>query len=261
MGLPQEFFAFFLKQVRSSIFALFIFLMLAISHFVPTIPRYDFLLISCLALQTYMVKSGMESRKELGIVCGFHVVGLMLELYKVRHGSWTYPEFAFSKVGGVPLYSGFMYASVASYILQATRVFNLQFHKMPKTYWAGFCIFLVYLQFFAGAVIGDQRLIVSLVLTGLFWPAKVNFDCRLRTFTMPLTFAFFLIGSCIYAGENIATFLGAWAYPHQLDGWELVHPTKIVSWTLMATVGFVMLWSTKTLESRAHRLSESKLFA
>lgn len=35
--------------------------------------------------------------------------------------SWAYPEAAWSKIAGVPLYSGFMYASVACYLCQTWR--------------------------------------------------------------------------------------------------------------------------------------------
>lgn len=261
MELAREFATFLTKQFRATVFAWFIFAMLAVSYFIPYIPRYDFMLLTCLAMQFYMFNSGMESKKEVLIITGFHLVGLILELVKVRHGSWVYPEFAYTKFKGVPLYSGFMYASVASYILQANRIFGLEFKRMPKVYWASIVVALVYLNFFAAKIIGDQRLLISAVLFMLFWPAKVTFKCDQKTFQMPLTISFVLIGCCIYAGENIATFLGAWAYPHQLDGWEFVKPTKLMSWILMTTVGFVMLWALKTLDSRVQLRSESTLVA
>ena len=49
-----------------------------------------------------------------------------MELFKVHKGSWSYPEEAYTKFFGVPLYSGFMYASVASYMCQAWHWFNLK---------------------------------------------------------------------------------------------------------------------------------------
>ena len=51
-------------------------------------------------------------------------------------GSWSYPEEAFSKIFGVPLYSGFMYASVASYICQSWRRLDLQIYDWPKPFLA-----------------------------------------------------------------------------------------------------------------------------
>jgi uncharacterized membrane protein YoaT (DUF817 family) len=61
-----------------------------------------------------MVYLKLETIDELKVICLFHIIGLILELYKVHMGSWSYPEEGWSKIQGVPLYSGFMYASVAS---------------------------------------------------------------------------------------------------------------------------------------------------
>lgn len=239
----REFGAFVWKQVQASIFAFFIFAMLAISHFVPFIPRYDFMLITCLAMQVYMVRSGLETKRELVAVSVFHLVGLALELYKVRHGSWSYPEFAYTKFGGVPLYSGFMYASVASYIFQAYRVFDLEFTKTPKKSWALIGVGLIYLNFFTNQVLGDQRIWLILCLLALFVPSVAHFTCAKGRFRMPLAVSFGLIGFFVWVGENVCTFLGAWVYPNQVDGWELVHASKIGSWSMMVMVAFVIIWT------------------
>ncbi len=39
-----------------------------------------------------MYRSGLETRDEIKVICVFHFIGLLLELYKVRMGSWSYPE-------------------------------------------------------------------------------------------------------------------------------------------------------------------------
>ena len=57
-----------------------------------------------------------------------------MELFKVHKGSWSYPEEAYTKFFGVPLYSGFMYASVASYMCQAWHWFNLKIDKQPNQF-------------------------------------------------------------------------------------------------------------------------------
>lgn len=49
----------------------------------------------------------------------FHLIGLALEIFKVHMGSWSYPEEGYVKIFGVPLYSGFMYASVAKLSLSS----------------------------------------------------------------------------------------------------------------------------------------------
>ncbi|MCK9912445.1 DUF817 domain-containing protein, partial [Microbacteriaceae bacterium K1510] len=61
------------------------------------------------------------------------LIGLALEIYKVKMGSWGYPEAAYSKIFGVPLYSGFMYASVASYLCQAWRRLSISIEGWPSS--------------------------------------------------------------------------------------------------------------------------------
>ncbi len=123
-----DLFYFGYHQALSCIFPVVIFATLALSKIIsiPGIPRYDFILLICLITQYLMLKTNLESFKEWKVICIFHVIGLLLEVYKVYLGSWSYPEKAWSKVLGVPLYSGFMYASVTSYICQAWRRFHLK---------------------------------------------------------------------------------------------------------------------------------------
>ena len=241
----REFWAFFVKQVQASIFALFIFAMLLVSHWQHVLPRYDFMLVTCLGLQVFMWKRGLETKKEVATICIFHLVGLMLELYKVRHGSWAYPEFAYAKYAGVPFYSGFMYAGVASYIFQAYRVFDLEFTRMPKKWLALLGVVLVYLNFFTAHWLGDNRIWLSLALVAMFAPGQSNFTCNSKRLKMPLALSMALIGFFVWIGENICTYLGAWVYPHQVNGWHPVDASKILSWSIMVTVAFVIIWTWK----------------
>lgn len=56
---------------------------------------------------------------------------------------------------------------------------------------------------------------------------------------MPLVLAFLLIGIFVWFAENIATFLGAWQYPDQQDGWRMVSPHKLTSWALLVIVSLM----------------------
>ncbi len=99
----------------------------------------------------------METRDEIKVIYLFHLIRLALELYKVNMGSWSYPEPAYTKLFGVPLYSGFMYASVASYMCQVWRRL-----RMDMTGWPGFMLSLllggaIYLNFFTHHFILDFR--------------------------------------------------------------------------------------------------------
>ncbi|MCB8931942.1 MAG: DUF817 domain-containing protein [Fimbriimonadaceae bacterium] len=241
----REFAGFFLKQVRSSVFALFIFAMLAVSHWQHLLPRYDFMLLTCLGMQFCMVWSGLESKKELVAVCAFHAVGLGLELFKVSQGSWIYPEFAFTKFLGVPLFSGFMYASVASYVFQAYRVFDLEVSDMPNRACLLLGVGLVYANFFTSRAIGDYRAAMIVGLALLLMQSSARFTCADMRFRMRLPLAFGLIGFFVWVGENLCTYLGAWQYPHQRHGWQWVDPSKIGSWSMMVLVAFSLIWAWK----------------
>jgi uncharacterized membrane protein YoaT (DUF817 family) len=183
----------------------------------------------------------LETLDELKAICLFHVIGLGMELFKVRMGSWSYPEDAYLKFAGVPLYSGFMYASVGSYVTQSWRRLDLRIHGWPGTYWAVGLAGIIYANFFTSHVVIDVRWF--LVAASLFVFRKTWVEYRLQDIRarMPLGLSFLLIGFCVWMAENIATRLGAWRYPHQLDGWEWVHSDKIGSWGLLIIVTIVVV--------------------
>ncbi len=112
-----------------------IFVTLAVAKIIviPGLHRYDFILLVCLITQYLMFKYNLETKDELKVISVFHVIGFLLEVYKVHVGSWLYPEEAWTKVFGVPLYSGFMYASVASYICKAWHRFHLRMNNSPQS--------------------------------------------------------------------------------------------------------------------------------
>ena len=105
---------------------------LALSSVVPLpIARYDALLAYALVLTAVFYLLRLETGREVAVIFAFHLIGLALELFKVQMGSWSYPEPAWAKVAGVPLYSGFMYAAVGSNICQAFRRFDLRVDSFP----------------------------------------------------------------------------------------------------------------------------------
>ncbi len=89
-------------QALSCLFPIVIFASLALTKFIPMpqMSRYDWLLIICLLMQWWMLKSGLETKDELKVITLFHIIGLALEIYKVHMGSWSYPEEAYSKFLG-----------------------------------------------------------------------------------------------------------------------------------------------------------------
>lgn len=138
-----------------------------------------------------MYRFGLETKDEIKVICLFHIIGLVLELYKVNFNSWSYPEEAWSKVGGVPLYSGFMYASVASYICQAWRRFDLKIVSWPKSYVAIPLGAMIYFNFFTHHFIYDFRWLLMALLFVVFYRTMVKFKVRNKIYQMPIVASFF----------------------------------------------------------------------
>lgn len=246
----KELLAFGLKELLACLFPAFIFLFLFISKVaaIPYLPRYDFLLIACLLMQWLMYKYKLESGQELLVITMFHLLGLSLEIFKVYKGSWSYGEFAFTKIYNVPLYSGFMYASVGSYVCQAWRRFDLKVLHWPATWKAVLISALIYLNFFTHHYIFDFRWAISLLLILVFWKSKVLFTTNNQVRKMSLVIAFMLIGFFIWVAENLATYLGAWKYASQHDGWKMVDFGKISSWFLLIVLSIVIVTQLKLVK-------------
>lgn len=240
-----EFWSLMVKESAACIFAGAFFIILALSTVLPlgALPRYDFILIMALLIQAMMVWSGLETWKELKALCLFHLFGLLLEIFKTSSaiGSWAYPEFAYSKVFGVPLYSGFMYAAVASYLQQAWRIFDAKVSHYPPTWLAITLALAIYLNFFTHHFIGDYRWFLIALLMIVFWPTRLHFRIFKSYWAIPMPLIFLGVGFAIWVAENIATFFGAWSYPNQQDGWQLVHLGKVSSWGLLIVLTFVIV--------------------
>lgn len=146
-----EFLYFGVKEARA---CLFVGLFFAAVFLVPRagllgIARYDVLLLAALAIQGGMVATRLESWDELKAVSLFHVVGFALEVFKTSGaiGSWSYPDAGLTKLFGVPLFAGFMYAAVGSYIIQAWRLFDLRIRHHPPYPLAALIALLIYANF------------------------------------------------------------------------------------------------------------------
>jgi uncharacterized membrane protein YoaT (DUF817 family) len=247
----KELIAFGVKNMLSCLFPGFIFCVLILSKLIqiPYIPRYDFLLIACIGMQAFMYFTKIETGMELLVITLFHLLGLTMELYKVAMGSWYYPEDGYSKIFGVPLYSGFMYASVGSYVCQAWRRFDLKLENWPGMVVATSLSIAIYLNFFTHHFIYDFRWVITLFLIIAFWNTSVVFKTNHVTRKMPLVLSFLLIGFFIWVGENIATFLGAWKYASQHEGWKMVSLGKISSWFLLIVLSIVIVVQLKFTRS------------
>ncbi|MGH8049318.1 MAG: DUF817 domain-containing protein [Arenimonas sp.] len=252
-ALPvSELLGFIHKQAQACIFAGSFFVLMAASKYLPLfgMPRYDFLLLAAIALQIILLVGKIETRDELKTICVFHVLGLCLEIFKTHPAiaSWSYPEFAYSKIFGAPLYAGFMHAAVASYIVQAWRLLDLKLEYYPPYALSLPIAALIYLNFFTHHFIGDFRWWLFAVLFFIFRKTRVRFTPVHREYRMPLLGSFLLIGFLIWIAENISTFLGAWVYPNQSSVWQTVHIGKISSWSLLVVITIIIVADLKHIK-------------
>jgi uncharacterized membrane protein YoaT (DUF817 family) len=251
-----EFLYFGIKEARACLFvALFfaaVFLMPRAG--IAGLPRYDALLIVALAIQAWMVWAKLETLDEMKAVCLFHVIGYALEVFKVSGAiqSWSYPDFAYTKLFGVPLFSGFMYAAVGSYIIQAWRLLDVRIRHHPPYWMAVLIAVLIYANFFTHHYIGDYRWYVAACALGLYARTTVIFRPLDRDRRMPMLLAFVLIGFFIWLAENISTFWGVWRYPNQLGAWSAVHVGKWSSWSLLVVMTFTIVAHLKHIKASIH---------
>jgi uncharacterized membrane protein YoaT (DUF817 family) len=238
-------------QAMSCIFPVAIFGTLALSSILelPYLHRYDSILLILLGVQYLMYRSGLETLDEIKVICVFHLIGLLLELYKVRMGSWSYPEPGYTKLFGVPLYSGFMYASVASFKCQIWRRLRMDMAGWPGLAASGLLGGAIYLNFFTHHFIPDFRWWLTALVFIVFWKTWIIYRVRDITYRMPLSLAFVIVGFFIWLAENIATFFNAWKYPNQHQAWQLVGFGKISSWFLLVIVSVIIVAQLKYVKS------------
>ncbi|MBY0448530.1 MAG: DUF817 domain-containing protein, partial [Hyphomonadaceae bacterium] len=134
-ALLFEFLAFGVKQAWACLFgAVMLVLLLGTHFFYPDdapLTRYDALFLAALGLQAALLLSRLETWEEARVIFAFHIVGTVMELFKTSVGSWVYPEEAVFRVAGVPLFSGFLYASVGSYLARVWRICAFRFTGFP----------------------------------------------------------------------------------------------------------------------------------
>lgn len=234
-----------MKQAWACLFgALLLFLLLTTHLFYPEdvpLHRYDFLTLVALTIQIAMLAFRLETWEEAKVILVFHVVGTVMELFKTAAGSWTYPEASVLHIGAVPLFSGFMYASVGSYIARVWRIFDFCFTDYPPRWMTWVLAAAIYVNFFAHHWLPDIRLALFAATMMLFWRTRVHFRNWRCHRWMPLLVGFGLVALFIWLAENIATFANAWTYPGQEDGWEMVGIAKLGSWYLLMLISSVLV--------------------
>lgn len=244
-GALLEFVVFGLKQAWACLFGgALLCLIVATRYLWPDdagLTRYDFLFLAALSLQALLLLARLETWREASVILIFHIVGTAMELFKTDVGSWTYPEENLFRIGGVPLFSGFMYAAVGSYLARISRIFDMRYSKYPPFWMTVLLAMAIYVNFFAHHFIIDIRYGLFAVTALLYWKTWVHYRVFRFRHRMPLLVGFFLVALFIWFAENIATWSRAWVYPGQAAGWEMVSLGKLGAWYLLMIISFVLV--------------------
>lgn len=240
-----EFVAFGVKQAWACIFGgLMLTLLVGTYLFYPEeaiVYRYDFLFLSAVAIQATLILSGLETWEEARVILVFHIVGTVMEVFKTSVGSWIYPEDSLFRIAEVPLFSGFMYACVGSYIARVWRIFAFRIDRFPPLWAQGLLAAAIYVNFFSHHFTVDIRPALFVASMALYGPAMLWFRPDAHHRPMPLVVGLFLVSVFIWFAENLGTFARAWTYPGQADGWEMVSLDKLGAWYLLMIISFVLV--------------------
>jgi uncharacterized membrane protein YoaT (DUF817 family) len=199
--------------------------------------RYDALFLFAIGTQAIFLWRGLETWEEARVILLFHLTGTAMEWFKVHAGSWGYPEPGIFKILGVPLFSGFMYASVGSYMARVIRIFDMRFAPYPPFWMPVALAAAIYVNFFAHHFLPDIRLILFVLTLVIFGRTRIWFRIHDRDWWMPLPLAAFLSAVALWVAENVGTATGTWIYSGQLPG-EWVSTAKLGSWYLLLYVAF-----------------------
>jgi uncharacterized membrane protein YoaT (DUF817 family) len=240
----SEIILFGLKQAWASLFAAVMLALLILTRLVwqPDWPihRYDALFVMALAIQIAMLALKLESLAEARVIFIYHLVGTTMELFKTAAGSWAYPEDAIFRIGGVPLFSGFMYACIGSYMARTIRICDMRFTHYPPFWMTVVLAVAIYVNFYAHHYIWDFRYVLMLATVLLFGRVQIYFTVDKVARWMPLVLAAFLTACFLWIAENVGTATGTWLYPgHQ--SWSMVSLGKLGSWYLLLYVSFVLV--------------------
>ena len=252
-----EFVAFGIKQGWACLFGGLMLSLILLTHlFYPAdapLLRYDFLTIGAVLIQIGMLVFRLETWDEAKVIFVFHVVGTIMEIFKTQVGSWVYPEPSLLRIADVPLFSGFMYACVGSYIARVWRLFDFKFDRFPSLWMQGLLAVLIYVNFFSHHYVVDIRVGLFIAAAVLYGPCVIWFKPDEEHRPMPLLLGLSLVAFFIWVAENIGTFTKTWAYPGQEFGWEMVSIGKFGSWFLLMIISFVLVATLHQLQIKPTR--------
>ena len=203
--------------------------------------RYDFMFLAAVSIQVALLAFKLETWEEAKVILIYHVVGTIMEIFKTDVGSWIYPEHNFFRIGGVPLFSGFMYAAIGSYIARCWRLFDFRFDRHPPL-WAVFALgAAIYANFYAHHYTIDIRYLLFIAAALLFGRTWIYYRVWHVYRRMPLLLAALLVALFVWIAENLGTITKTWLYPHQMSGWSAVSFGKLGSWFLLLIISYALV--------------------
>ncbi len=242
-----EFWLFGLKQAWACLFGAYLLFWILLTKFwyplEDVLYRNDFLLLIAVFFQVLMLSLRLESWREAGVIAIFHLVATGMELFKTSDAiqAWHYPGAFVLGVGNVPLFAGFMYSAVGSYIARVWRIFDFRYSYFPPRCWALLLVLVIYINFFTHHFWYDLRtplLIGSVLVFGRSW---IYFKMDRVHRRMPLLVGCLLVALFIWIAENLATYGNIWIYPQQNAGWQMVPISKLIAWYLLMLLSFVLV--------------------
>ena len=243
-------------SVASALFGILLLFAFVLTHQMnwpmAGIYRYDILLAYALVIQVFLVYFKLETRREVWVITVFHVMAMAMELFLTHPqvGSWHYPEQAIFRIANVPLFAGFMYSAVGSFIARGLKLFNASFTHFPNLIAVGLLAVSSYANFFTKFFVPDIRNILFITSIILFWKTKVLIQIHsnnnrhsydIKQYQLPFLPLLLFLAFLIWLAENIATFANIWRYPSQEYLWHMVGWGKLGSWYLLLILSLVLV--------------------
>lgn len=231
----------------AAIFGILLLLAFVITHQmiwpIAGIYRYDALLGYAILIQIILIYWKMETPREVLVIAVFHVMAMCMELFLThpKIGSWHYPESGIFRIANVPLFAGFMYSAVGSFLARSLRLLKISFINLPSLWWLSVFALLSYANFFSKFFIPDIRngLFVASII--LLYKTKLIVQAKNSQHQIAFLPVLLLLAFLVWLAENIATFANIWRYPSQFDQWHWVGLGKLGSWYLLLTLSLVLV--------------------
>ncbi len=243
----MELWHFGIANARASYFGAFLLATFLLTELVtiPFLSRYDFIFLAAILFQLCALLFKWESLREFFVIFLFHMVATVMELFKTNPeiGSWFYPGLSGTifALATVPLFTGFLYSAVGSYISRAFVFLNLSFERFPAYYHLWILAVLIYVNFFTHHYVFDIRYLLFAYIIVIFGRTMIRFRVHKKERSMPFLLAALLTAGFVWLAENIGTFTRIWLYPSQIQEWHLVSVEKLGSWFLLLVLSFALV--------------------